>query len=39
MADQQLGGILMWVPASLPYAVVAGAVAQRGWAALRAGNA
>ncbi|KZZ27606.1 hypothetical protein A3753_30810 [Sulfitobacter sp. HI0082] len=36
LADQQLGGILMWVPASLPYAVVAGAVARRGWATLRA---
>ena len=39
LADQQLGGILMWVPAGLPYAVVAGAVARRGWATLRAGSA
>ncbi|MEQ3631077.1 MAG: cytochrome c oxidase assembly protein [Sulfitobacter sp.] len=38
LADQQLGGILMWVPAGLPYAVVAGAVARRGWATLRAGS-
>jgi len=29
----------MWVPAGLPYAVVAGAVARRGWATLRAGSA
>lgn len=35
LQDQQLGAILMWVPAGLPYAVVAGAVARRGWATLR----
>lgn len=39
LGDQQLGGILMWVPAGLPYAVVAVAVARRGWTTLRAGSA
>ena len=38
LTDQQLGGILMWVPAGLPYAVVAGAVARRGWSTLRVGT-
>ncbi|WP_299841704.1 cytochrome c oxidase assembly protein [uncultured Jannaschia sp.] len=33
--DQQLGGLLMWVPAGLPYAVAAFFVARRGWTALR----
>ncbi|MEX3316931.1 cytochrome c oxidase assembly protein [Sulfitobacter sp. PS-8MA] len=37
LTDQQLGGVLMWVPAGLPYAIAAGAVARRGWATLRAG--
>ena len=38
LTDQQLGGILMWVPAGLPYAVVTGAVARRGWSTLRVGT-
>ncbi|WP_299819621.1 cytochrome c oxidase assembly protein [uncultured Jannaschia sp.] len=33
--DQRLGGLLMWVPAGLPYAAVAAFVARRGWTALR----
>lgn len=37
LADQQLGGVLMWVPAGLPYAVAGIYVARRGWATLRAG--
>ncbi|MBM9593405.1 cytochrome c oxidase assembly protein [Roseitranquillus sediminis] len=35
LADQQLGGLLMWVPAGLPYAVAAGAAARRGWSDLK----
>ena len=35
LADQQLGGLLMWVPAGLPYAVAGGVAARRGWAELR----
>jgi len=35
LADQQLGGLLMWVPSGLPYAVAGVAVARRGWASLR----
>lgn len=39
LADQQLGGILMWAPAGLPYAVAGALVARRGWAALQRGAA
>ena len=35
LADQQLGGLLMWVPAGLPFAVIAALLARRGWAELR----
>lgn len=35
LGDQRLGGLLMWVPAGLPYAVAAGLLARRGWAGLR----
>lgn len=35
LADQQLGGLLMWVPAGLPYAAAGALVARRGWADLR----
>ena len=31
LADQQLGGLLMWVPAMLPYLVVIAVLARRGW--------
>jgi putative membrane protein len=37
LADQQLGGLLMWVPAGIPYAVCAALLARRGWARLHAG--
>jgi putative membrane protein len=36
--DQRLAGLLMWVPAGTPYAVVAGLVARRGFARI-AGSA
>lgn len=39
LADQQLGGLLMWVPAGLPYAVAAIALGRGGWARLRGGAA
>ena len=39
LADQQLGGLLMWVPAGLPYAVAAIVVARRGWSGLQGGTA
>ncbi|MCW2411455.1 putative membrane protein [Sphingobium sp. B8D3D] len=29
--DQQLAGLIMWVPAMLPYAVIAGLIARRAW--------
>lgn len=32
LLDQQLGGLLMWIPAGLPYAAFAALVARRGWA-------
>ncbi|MBV0891408.1 cytochrome c oxidase assembly protein [Paracoccus sp. Z118] len=31
LADQQLGGIIMWVPAGIPYAAFGAFVALRGW--------
>ncbi|MGR3464009.1 cytochrome c oxidase assembly protein [Limimaricola sp.] len=31
LADQQLGGLIMWVPAMLPYLAVIGVTARRGW--------
>lgn len=37
LADQQLGGLLMWVPAGVPYAVAGGLVARRAWAGLKSG--
>ncbi len=39
LSDQQLGGLIMWVPAGLPYAALAILVARRGWADLRRGAA
>jgi putative membrane protein len=35
LADQQLGGLLMWIPAGLPYALAGIAVARAGWADLQ----
>lgn len=34
LADQQLGGLIMWVPAGLPFLVFGGLVARRGWHAI-----
>jgi len=34
LEDQVLGGLIMWVPAGIPYAVVAALIARRGWARL-----
>ncbi len=31
LADQQLGGLIMWVPAMLPYLAVIALLARRGW--------
>ncbi|MTE01201.1 cytochrome c oxidase assembly protein [Paracoccus sp. YIM 132242] len=31
LSDQQLGGLIMWVPAGIPYAVLGALVARRGW--------
>lgn len=39
LADQQLGGLLMWVPAGLPYAVAGLWLGRGGWARLRGGAA
>lgn len=39
LADQQLGGLVMWVPAGVPYAVAAIVAARRDWNALRRGPA
>lgn len=36
LADQQLGGIIMWVPAGIPYAAFGALVALRGWRRLQA---
>jgi putative membrane protein len=34
LADQQLGGLIMWVPAGLPFLVIGGLLARRSWRAL-----
>ncbi len=39
LADQQLGGLLMWVPAALPYAVMGLVLGRRSWRAMQAGAA
>ncbi|QXT40240.1 cytochrome c oxidase assembly protein [Gymnodinialimonas ceratoperidinii] len=31
LRDQQLGGLIMWVPAGLPYAVIAAVLTRRNW--------
>jgi putative membrane protein len=33
LADQQLGGLIMWVPGGLPYLVILTLLARRGWKA------
>lgn len=35
LEDQALGGLIMWVPAGIPYAVAATLLARRGWGRLR----
>ena len=35
LADQQLGGLVMWVPAGLPYAAAGALVGRRAWMDLR----
>ena len=35
LSDQQLGGIIMWVPAGIPYAALGALVARRGWRQLQ----
>ncbi|MBR9862713.1 MAG: cytochrome c oxidase assembly protein [Rhodobacteraceae bacterium] len=37
LRDQQLGGLIMWVPSGLPYAIAAGVVARRHWHQLTGG--
>ncbi len=32
--DQQLGGLIMWIPAAIPYLVIGAWLARRGWLAL-----
>lgn len=39
LTDQQLGGLIMWVPAGAPYAVAAVLVARRRWGRLRGSGA
>lgn len=36
LSDQQLGGLLMWVPAGMPFAVWGALLARRAWAAAEA---
>jgi putative membrane protein len=31
LADQQLGGLIMWVPAGVPFFVIIGVLGRRGW--------
>ena len=33
LADQQLGGLIMWIPAAIPYLVIGALIARRGWLA------
>ena len=35
LRDQQLGGLIMWVPAGIPYAAIAALLARRSWGRLR----
>jgi putative membrane protein len=35
LADQQLGGLVMWVPGGVPYALFAALIARRGWGNMR----
>jgi putative membrane protein len=31
LSDQQLGGLIMWIPAAIPYLVIGALTARRGW--------
>jgi putative membrane protein len=33
LEDQQLGGLIMWVPASIPYVIIGALIARRSWTA------
>jgi putative membrane protein len=39
LADQQFGGLVMWVPGALPYALFAALLARRGWGRMRGAGA
>lgn len=39
LQDQALGGLIMWVPAGIPYAVAAVSIARKGWAQLKVAGA
>ncbi|MCX7561238.1 cytochrome c oxidase assembly protein [Sulfitobacter sp. F26204] len=39
LRDQQFGGLIMWVPAGIPYAVAATLLARRSWSRLAGGAA
>lgn len=39
LEDQQLGGLIMWIPASFPYVAFGALVARRGWGAASARRA
>ena len=39
LSDQQLGGIIMWVPAGIPYAAFGALVARRGWQRMQVSGA
>jgi putative membrane protein len=39
LGDQQLGGLIMWVPAGLPFAAWGALVARLGWQAVAKGLA
>ena len=39
LADQQLAGLIMWVPASIPYAIAGAVVARRTWITARGAGA
>lgn len=38
LGDQQLGGLIMWVPSAVPYAVGAALIARRGWTRMSGGT-
>jgi putative membrane protein len=38
LADQQLGGLIMWMPAAIPFALWGGMLARRAWRAIGAAS-